>query len=87
MFAMNMVSRSPQVFQAFFCEEFEEIGKSFLRADQSIECYTRMHDAFRTYAAVMIFLCEFTWCQPDRATTCHRSVFSFSPRPNAPFTF
>ena len=49
-----------QVFQAFSCEKFPEIGKNYLRADQSIECYTRTHGAFRIYAAVMIFLCELT---------------------------
>lgn len=48
-----------QVFQTFSCERFPEIGKSYLRADQRIECYTTTHMAYRTYAAVMIFLCKF----------------------------
>lgn len=48
-----------QVFQTFACEEFPEVSKSYLRADQRIECYSATHTAYRTYAGVMIFLCEF----------------------------
>lgn len=47
-----------QVFQTFACEPFPEINKHYLRADQRIECYTATHIAYRTYAAVMIFVCE-----------------------------
>lgn len=47
-----------QVFQTFSCEDFPEINKSYLRADQSIQCYTGEHKAYRIYASVMIFLCE-----------------------------
>ncbi|CAM9462085.1 unnamed protein product, partial [Ectocarpus sp. 12 AP-2014] len=45
---------STVVFQAFACEDFPEIGKSFLRADFRIECDTPMHDNYKIYAAVMI---------------------------------
>lgn len=52
------VSHRLQVFQTFSCEGFPEVGESYLRADQSIECYTQEHRAYRIYAAVMIFICE-----------------------------
>ncbi|CAM9940108.1 unnamed protein product [Ectocarpus sp. 4 AP-2014] len=45
---------STVVFQAFACEDFPEIGKSFLRADLRIECDTPEHDNYKIYAAVMI---------------------------------
>lgn len=63
------VPHTYQVFQTFSCEGFPEIGMSYLRADRRIECYTTTHMAYKTYAAVMIFLCEF----------CHRigTVFFF----------
>lgn len=52
-----------QVFQTFSCEEFPELQTKYLKADLSIECYTETHDAYMIYAAIMIFLCEFTvWC-------------------------
>ncbi|CAM9095530.1 unnamed protein product, partial [Laminaria digitata] len=47
---------STVVFQTFVCEKFPEISKSYLRADQRIECNTSTHMAYSTYAAVMIFL-------------------------------
>ena len=46
------------MFQAFACEDFDEIGKSYLRADFRIECDTPKHKAFKIYAAVMICICE-----------------------------
>ncbi|CAM9140361.1 unnamed protein product [Ectocarpus sp. 12 AP-2014] len=45
---------STVVFQAFACEDFPEIGKSFLRADFRIECDTPKHDNYKIFAAVMI---------------------------------
>lgn len=48
-----------QVFQTFACEEVQEIGKSYLRADFRIQCDTPRHAAYKIYAAVMILLCEF----------------------------
>ena len=48
-----------QVFQAFACEEFPEIEKSYLRADLRIECGTDEHTAYMIYAAVMIGICKF----------------------------
>lgn len=49
---------SPQVFQTFACERLPEIGKSYLRADFRIECGTPLHNKYKTYAAIMICLCE-----------------------------
>ena len=48
-----------QVFQAFSCEDFPEVDKSYLRADFSVECNTVKHNAFKIYAAIMVFVCEF----------------------------
>ncbi|CAB1100084.1 unnamed protein product [Ectocarpus sp. CCAP 1310/34] len=45
---------STVVFQAFACEDFPEIGKSFLRADFRIECDKPKHYTYKIYAAVMI---------------------------------
>lgn len=47
-----------QVFQTFACEALPEIGKSYLRADCRIECYTAKHHAYEVYAGFMIALCE-----------------------------
>ena len=52
----------PQVFQTFACEHLDEegeSGKSYLRADFRIECYTQTHKVYEIYAAIMIFVCEF----------------------------
>ena len=57
-----VASSAQQVFQTFSCEPFPEISKSYLRADPRIECYTATHTDYRTYAAVMIFLCEYIAC-------------------------
>lgn len=48
-----------QVFSAFSCQDFPEYGKSYLRADFRVECYTTKHEAFKIYAAIMICICEF----------------------------
>lgn len=53
-----IVSHPLQVFQTFSCTGFPEIGISYLRADERIECYTATHTAYRAYAAVTICLCE-----------------------------
>ncbi|MEP5911819.1 MAG: hypothetical protein ABJ331_21615 [Marinobacter sp.] len=49
---------SLQVFQTFSCEDYDEIEKSYLRADNRIECYTDTHNGYRMYAMLMIILCE-----------------------------
>lgn len=60
--SLLIVSHPFQVFQTFSCAGFPEIGASYLRADERIECYTATHTAYRAYAAVMIFLCELLKC-------------------------
>ena len=47
------------MFQTFVCDEFPDVGKGFLTADPRIECPTPTHTAYKLYAAVMLFLCEF----------------------------
>ena len=67
------------MFQTFSCEDFDEIGKSYLRADPRIECFTPTHRAYKTYAAVMISLCEFMMAfffKPKENKTC--PMFSVS---------
>ena len=40
-------------FQTFVCDHLDD-GRSFLRADHSLECYTSTHKAFMAYAGVMV---------------------------------
>eukprot|EP00611_Tribonema_gayanum_P026107 TRINITY_DN611_c0_g2_i4.p1 TRINITY_DN611_c0_g2~~TRINITY_DN611_c0_g2_i4.p1 ORF type:complete len:798 (+),score=114.47 TRINITY_DN611_c0_g2_i4:65-2458(+) len=47
---------SVTVFQTFACDELTYIGKSYLRADYSIECYTPEHTAYRIFAGVMVLV-------------------------------
>eukprot|EP00964_Phaeocystis_antarctica_P047425 scaffold27425_cov69-Phaeocystis_antarctica.AAC.12 len=44
---------SSAAFQAFACEEFDN-GKSFLRADFAVECYTPEHDSLQGLAILGI---------------------------------
>ncbi|CAM9123034.1 unnamed protein product, partial [Choristocarpus tenellus] len=46
---------SSKIFQTFACEELED-GKTYLRADYSLECTSDRHQAFQAYAAIMIFV-------------------------------
>ena len=46
---------SSAAFQAFPCDKFDN-GKSFLRADFAVECYTLEHDSARIFAIVGILL-------------------------------
>ncbi|CAM9726665.1 unnamed protein product, partial [Hapterophycus canaliculatus] len=48
-------SVSSSIFQTFSCETLAD-GKTYLRADYSIECDSSKHHAMRVYAAVMIFV-------------------------------
>ncbi|CAN0498410.1 unnamed protein product, partial [Scytosiphon promiscuus] len=43
---------SSAIFQTFACVDFDN-GKSYIRADHSLECYTPTHTWFRVYAGVM----------------------------------
>ncbi|CAN0368499.1 unnamed protein product, partial [Scytosiphon promiscuus] len=44
---------SSSIFQTFACDHLDD-GRSFLRADHSLECYTNTHKAFMAYAGVMV---------------------------------
>lgn len=46
---------SSVVFQTFSCDSLDD-GKSYLRADYSIECGDKTHKAYETYATVMILV-------------------------------
>ncbi|CAM9109700.1 unnamed protein product, partial [Laminaria digitata] len=41
------------IFQTFVCEDLDD-GNAYLRADYSVQCWTETHDAYRTYAGVMM---------------------------------
>ncbi|CAN0452518.1 unnamed protein product, partial [Laminaria digitata] len=43
------------IFQTFVCEDLDD-GNAYLRADYSVQCWTETHDAYRTYAGVMVFV-------------------------------
>jgi hypothetical protein len=47
---------STMVFQTFSCNDLEEVNKSYLRADYSIECGTPTHHAYCAYAAIMVIV-------------------------------
>ncbi|CAM9315423.1 unnamed protein product, partial [Laminaria digitata] len=49
-------SASSVVFNTFPCDDGVVDGESYLRADYSISCNTRLHAFFRAYAGVMILL-------------------------------
>ncbi|CAM9952041.1 unnamed protein product, partial [Hapterophycus canaliculatus] len=48
-------SVSSSIFKMFSCETLAD-GKTYLRADYSIECDSSKHQIMRAYAAVMIFV-------------------------------
>ena len=54
------------VFQTFACDGLDD-GKSYLRADYSITCYTEIYTVYQTYAILMVFVYPvgipafFTW--------------------------
>lgn len=48
-------SASSAVFQTFACDDLDN-GKSFLRADHSIQCDTTAHKLYKAYAGVMCLL-------------------------------
>lgn len=41
------------IFQTFVCDNLDD-GNAYLRADYSVTCWTAKHDAYRTYAAIMV---------------------------------
>eukprot|EP00611_Tribonema_gayanum_P017500 TRINITY_DN3019_c0_g1_i1.p1 TRINITY_DN3019_c0_g1~~TRINITY_DN3019_c0_g1_i1.p1 ORF type:complete len:453 (+),score=56.01 TRINITY_DN3019_c0_g1_i1:119-1477(+) len=47
---------STTIFQTFACDELQYIGRSYLRADYSIECYTPEHTAYHIFAGVMVLV-------------------------------
>ena len=42
--------------QTFACDHLEEMDKTYLRADYSLECDTHKHNWFKFYSAVMILV-------------------------------
>ena len=44
---------SSTIFKTFACDHLDN-GRSFLRADHSLECYTVTHKAFMAYASIMV---------------------------------
>lgn len=42
--------------QAFACENLEEVGKTYLRADYSLMCHTADHNWYKVYSAIMILV-------------------------------
>lgn len=46
------------VFQSFACDDLDT-GKSYLRADHSLECYTAKHKIIMAYAGIMIVVYPF----------------------------
>ncbi|CAN0030927.1 unnamed protein product [Scytosiphon promiscuus] len=51
-------SASSTVFQTFACDDIDN-GKSFLRADHSIQCFTTEHQVYMAYAGLMCFVYPF----------------------------
>ena len=49
---------SSSIFQCFACDNLDN-GKSYLRADHRIECYTREHTFFMVYAGIMSIVYPF----------------------------
>lgn len=49
-------SVSTAVFKTFACDDDVVIGESYLRADYSISCNTRVHTFFKIYAGFMILV-------------------------------
>lgn len=47
-------SASTAAFKVFACDGKVVDGESYLRADYSISCKSRMHTFFRAYAVLMI---------------------------------
>jgi hypothetical protein len=47
---------STAVLQTFACDQFSDVGQSWLRADYSILCTSATHRGYQAYAAVMIFV-------------------------------
>lgn len=42
--------------QTFTCDELEDVGQRYLRADYGIDCDSSKHKAFQLYAGVMILV-------------------------------
>lgn len=46
-------SASFTIFQTFACDDLDD-GNAYLRADYSLTCWTAKHNAYRTYAIIMV---------------------------------
>ncbi|CAM9848157.1 unnamed protein product, partial [Laminaria digitata] len=55
-FVYSTVSSS--IFQTFACDNLDN-GRSYLRADHSLECYTVTHNIFRAYAGILVVVFPF----------------------------
>ena len=49
-------SASTLVFKTFSCDETVREGTSYLRADYSLSCKSRLHTFFKVYAMIMIMV-------------------------------
>ena len=47
---------SSTIFQAFACDDLDN-GKSYLRANHDLECYTAKHKIVMAYASIMSIVC------------------------------
>eukprot|EP00903_Cladosiphon_okamuranus_P009051 g8653.t1 len=47
---------STVIFQTFTCDELEDVGERWLRADYGIDCDSSKHKAFQVYAGFMILV-------------------------------
>ncbi|CAM9993418.1 unnamed protein product, partial [Choristocarpus tenellus] len=47
---------STVIFQTFSCDDLEDVGQSYLRADYTISCGTKRHKAHIIYAAFMVLV-------------------------------
>lgn len=48
--------------QTFTCDELEDVGERWLRADYGIDCDSSKHKAFQLYAGFMILVGIFIFC-------------------------
>ena len=82
---MSTTQVSSAAFQAFACDEFDN-GKSFLRADFAVECYTPEHDSVRGLAILGILLCDETPFEPGTHRSAHWLI-PLSPLPKTRWAY
>lgn len=67
-------SASTAAFKTFACDHDAVDGESYLRADYSISCKSRMHMFFKVYAGLMILV------------SVRACLLAYSPRQKTPTT-